>query len=44
MEAPVLVNPYYKKDFIIFPFTSEHTIIFVLPLKNQQGYEHFMAF
>lgn len=24
MEAPVLISPNYKKDFIIFPFTSKH--------------------
>ena len=29
-EAPVLASPDYLKDFLIFSFTSEHTIVMVL--------------
>jgi len=44
MEVPVLINRDYKKDFIIFPFLSKHTIVVVLLQKNQQGYEQHVAF
>ena len=29
-EAPMLVSPNFGKDFIIFSFASEHTIVGVL--------------
>jgi hypothetical protein len=34
-EAPVLASPNYLKDFLIFSFTSEHTIVMVLLQKNE---------
>lgn len=36
-SAPILASPDYTKDFIVFYFTSEHTIVVVLMQKNQQG-------
>ena len=38
-KTPVLISPDFKKDFIIFSFASEHTIVAVLLQKNDQGYE-----
>ena len=29
-KAPVLVSPYSSKDFLIFSYVSEHTIVGVL--------------
>jgi hypothetical protein len=29
-EAPVLASPDYLKDFLIFSFTSEHTLATIL--------------
>jgi hypothetical protein len=39
IEAPVLVIPNYAKEFFIFSFTSEETIVAVLLQKNEQGHE-----
>jgi len=33
-EVPVLVSPYYLKEFLIFSFASEHTIATVLLQKK----------
>ena len=38
-KTPVLISPDFKKDFIIFSFASEHTIVVVLLQKNEQGFE-----
>jgi hypothetical protein len=43
-EAPVLVSPNFGKDFIIFSFASEHTIVGVLLQKNEQNKEQPIAF
>jgi hypothetical protein len=43
-EAPVLVSPYYSKDFIIFSFASFDSVAAVLLQKNDQGQEHPIAF
>ena len=43
-EAPVLAIPDYLKDFIIFSFTSEHTLATVLLHKNEEGFEQLIAF
>jgi len=43
-EAPVLASPDYKKEFLIFSFTSEHTIAVVLLQKNDEGFEQPIAF
>ena len=33
-EAPVLVSPYFSKDFLIFSYASDHTIAGVLLQRN----------
>jgi hypothetical protein len=42
--APVLVSPYFTKDFIIFSFSSNDTITGVLLQKNDEGDENLIAF
>jgi len=37
IEAPVLINPDYSKDFLIFSFASFDTIATVLLQKNEEG-------
>lgn len=44
MEALVLIHADYTKDFIISPFSSEHTIATILLQKNEQGYRKTIAF
>jgi len=36
-EAPVLINPDYSKDFLIFSFASFDTVAAVLLQKNEKG-------
>jgi ribonuclease HI len=43
-EAPVLINPDYSKEFMIFSFASFDTIAVVLLQKNDQGQEQPIAF
>lgn len=43
-HAPVLASPNFTKDFIIFSFSLEHTIVAVLMQKKKEGYEHPIAF
>jgi hypothetical protein len=43
-EAPVLISPDFTKDFYLFSFTFEHTIVAVLLQKNNEGYEKPIAF
>jgi poly(3-hydroxyalkanoate) synthetase len=38
-EAPVLISPNFTKDFYLFSFTFEHTIVAVLLQNNNEGYE-----
>ena len=38
-KAPVLINPYFTKYFLIFSFSLEHTIVGVLLQKNEQNHE-----
>jgi hypothetical protein len=42
-EAPVLASPYYLKYFLIFLFSSEHTIVAVLLQKDEEGFEKPIA-
>ena len=44
IEAPVLIDPDYTKDFAIFSFTSEYTIVVVLLQKNSDGLEQPISF
>ena len=34
LEAPVLVSPNFTKDFLVFSYASEHTIVAVLLQKG----------
>lgn len=43
-KAHVLVSPDYSKEFMIFSFTFKDTIAVVLLQKNNEGYEHQIAF
>jgi hypothetical protein len=43
-EAPILESPDYLKDFLIFSFTSEHTLATILLQKNDKGFEQPIAF
>jgi hypothetical protein len=43
-EAPVLISPNYDKEFLIFSFTSVHTIVVVLLQKNEENQEQPIAF
>ena len=43
-QAPVLINPNFSKDFLVFTFASEHTIVGVLLQKRQQGNEQPIYF
>jgi len=38
-KAPVLISPNFEKDFLIYSFASEHTVVGVLLQKNEEGYE-----
>jgi hypothetical protein len=42
--AHVLVSPDYSRDFIIFSFASQDTIVGVLLQKNKDDYEQPIAF
>ena len=42
-SAPVLVSPDYTQDFIVFSFTSEHTMVAVL-LQKRDDHERPIAF
>ena len=33
-EAPVLISPNFEKDFLVFSYASEHTVVVVLLQKN----------
>ena len=43
-RSPVLVSLDYCKDFMIFSFASEDTIVGVLLQKNNEGFEQPIAF
>ena len=43
-RTPVLTSPQFDRDFIIFSFASEHTIVAVLLQKDDQGCEKPIAF
>jgi hypothetical protein len=43
-EAPVLASPDYTKEFLIFSFTSEHTIAMVVLQKNEEGFKQPITF
>ena len=43
-QAPVLISPDFTKEFLIFSFASEHTVVVVLLQKNPEGQEQPIAF
>ena len=43
-EAPVLVSPYFTKEFLTFSFASKDTLAVVLLQKNKDGLEQPIAF
>jgi hypothetical protein len=43
-EAPILVSPDYTKEFLIFSFASKHTVVAILPQKNEDIYEQPITF
>lgn len=43
-QTPVLISEMFDRDFIMFSFTSKHTIVAVLLQKNDQGFEQPIAF
>jgi hypothetical protein len=43
-EAPVLINPDYSKEFMIFSFASLDTLATVLLQKNSDGMEQPISF
>jgi hypothetical protein len=43
-KAPVLASPNFAKDFILFSFASEHTIVGVLLQKDEQNFERPIAY
>ena len=43
-KSPVLIRPYYSKEFQIFSFASEDTIAGVFLQKNNEGQEKPIAF
>eukprot|EP00253_Pinus_taeda_P020814 PITA_20814 len=43
-QTSVLTSPQFDKDFIIFSFASEHTIVVVLLQKDDQGNENPISF
>jgi hypothetical protein len=43
-KAHVLASPNFEKDFILFSFASEHTILGVLLQKDDQGFEKPIAY
>ena len=43
-RTPILINPQFDRNFIIFSFASEHTIVAVLLQKDDQGCEKPIAF
>ena len=43
-EAPLLVSPYFTKEFLSFSFAFEDTLATVLLQKNKDGLEQPIAF
>ena len=43
-QAPAFTSPQFDRDFIIFSFASEHTIVVVLLQKDDQGAERPIVF
>jgi hypothetical protein len=44
VDAPVLISPDYSKEFFIFSFASNDTLVVVLLQKNSDGMEQPIYF
>ena len=44
VDAPILINPDYSKEFFIFSFASNDTLVVVLLQKNLYGMEQPISF
>jgi hypothetical protein len=44
IDSPILASPDYMKDFLIFSFSSEHTIVVFLLQKIEEIFERPIAF
>jgi hypothetical protein len=44
IEALVLISPDYSKEFLVFSFSSEDTIVVVLLQRNDEGFEQPISF
>jgi len=44
IKATVLVSPQFDKEFLIFSFASQETIVAVLLQKNSEGHEQHISF
>ena len=44
LEGVVLISPDFDKDFLVFSYASEHTVVTVLLQKNDRGEEQPIAF
>jgi hypothetical protein len=42
--ARVLINPYFKKEFIIYSFSTETVVAFILTQRNTKGEEFLIIF
>ena len=43
-EAPILISPYFEKDFLVFSYALEHTVVAIWPHKNDWGEEQPIEF
>lgn len=43
-KTPILISPKFDRDFILFSFGSDHTIVVFLLQKSDQGYEQPIYF
>ena len=43
-KAPILIGPIFSKDFMLFSFALEHTIVGVLLQKDDEGFENPIAY
>jgi hypothetical protein len=44
VQAPILISPNHSKEFMIFSFASEDTIVVVLLQRNEQGHKRPNSF
>ena len=44
VEAPTLRSPNFYSEFILYTFSSDHSIVVVLTQKNEEGEEFLVSF